>query len=309
MAANNPSSPSLSQSSLLSSSDSKSYFDFVSADFIDEIGSALFDSINPSDSEDLTSLYAEIDSFFHKMNLTDVIIFKKVAKNGSNSFSQFVLNLFENSSESAGSNPIRYYKGVEIEAENENVLYSIIRKERANADFLAVRSADEKVIRAAAESVDVDLIIPISFSYSTGRSSSTGNNSSSIYAAAGQINHIVAKIARDKKKAFGFDMLPFLQTRGYRRSKIFADGMEMIPILRKYNVPVLLFSGALSFYDARGPYELEAFGRMFGLTQEETTASVSYLPSEFIERRKKQKSGKLIAAGVEILPSDDICLE
>ncbi|MDL2260889.1 hypothetical protein LJC08_01385 [Methanimicrococcus sp. OttesenSCG-928-J09] len=289
-------------SSLSVSFDSKSYFDYVSADLIDEIVSTVSTISNISGNpEDFISLYEDIDSFFQRMNLTDIIIFKKIGKSGSDSFSQFALNLFEKSK--TDGNRIRYYKGIEIEAENENVLNSLIRKERANADFLAVRSADEKVIRAAAESSDVDLIIPVT--YSAGSAGRSGpNGSSGLYTAGGQINHIVAKIARDKKTAFGFDMLPFLQTRGYRRSKIFADGMEMIPILRKYGVPVLLFSGALSFYDSRGPYELEAFGRMFGLTQEETMAAVSRIPSEIIKRRKMLKSGKLIANGVEILSSD-----
>ncbi|WNY28274.1 hypothetical protein MmiEs2_04580 [Methanimicrococcus stummii] len=273
----------------------KRYFDFVSADFIEEL---CFRAAEGLDPEDFFSYSEEIHSFFKRFGLTDVIIFKKVGKDKSTGGFSGVCDALFNGN--GGEPSVRYYRGVEIEAENENTLSALIRKERPGADFIAVRSSDEKVIRAAAESSDADLVIPISVSDSAGKTYGAG----SIHVSGGRINHIVAKIARDKKTAFGFDIYPFLQTKGYRRSKIFADAMDMIPILRKYQVPVLLFSGADSFYDMRGPYESEAFGRLLGLSQDETKAAVSLYFEEIIERRKKQKSGQIIMSGVEIVEDE-----
>jgi ribonuclease P/MRP protein subunit RPP1 len=286
------------------------YFDYVSAGFIDDLCSKIAADAE-LDPEDFFSFREHIDSFFKNFGITDVILFRKSGKPAS-AFSNACKSLFKPdcSAQSVHFNhPVRYYKGVEIEAENENVLYSAVRKERPNADFIVVRSSDEKVIRAAADSSDVDLVIPVSYlergtipvSYSEGR---VQNGISNLHVSVGQINHIVAKIAKEKKTAFGFDIYPFLQTKGYRRSKILADCMEMIPILRKYRVPVLLFSGAGSFYDARGPYECEAFGSLLGLSREETAAAVSFNSAEIIELRKKQQSGEMIMSGVEIVEND-----
>ncbi len=258
----------------------------MSADLIEDICSKAAETL---DSEDFFSFTEHADSFFKKFGFTDIILFKKSGKSKSDFDS-----VYDSLLKSGGS--VRYHKGIEIEADNENVLHSLVRKERANADFIAVRSSDEKVIRAAAESSDTDLVIPVS--YAAGRSQSGAGH---LHVSAGQINHIVAKIARERKTAFGFDLYPFLQTKGYRRSKLFADCMEMVPVLQKYNVPVLPVSGAFSLYDARGPYECEAFGVLLGLSRDEAFEGVSHSPAEIIERRKKQQSGQIIASGVEIV--------
>ncbi|MCC2508896.1 hypothetical protein LJX78_04635 [Methanimicrococcus blatticola] len=306
MAANNPNSIETGQSNQFDCSvqsnqpvQSKRYFDYVSVNLIEDLCSKAAENLNSDnldsddlDSDDLFSFTEHVDSFFKKFGFTDVILFKKPGKFDSD-FSGVYHSLLN------GDGAVRYYNGIEIEAENENALHSLIRKERPNADFIAVRSSDEKVIRAAAESPEADLVIPVT--YAAGRAQ---NGSSNLHVSAGQINHIVAKIARDRKTAFGFDLYPFLQTKGYRRSKLFSDCMEMIPVLNKYNVPVLTISGAISFYDARGPYECEAFGTLLGLSREESAKGVSQFPAEIIERRKKQRSGQIIASGVEILTED-----
>ena len=275
------------------------YFDYVSADFIVYLCSKIIADAE-IDPNDFCSIAGHVDSFFKNFGITDVILYRSAGK--SDSFSNICQSLFKSdcSDNSACSAlDIRYHRGVEIEAENENALYTAVRKERQNADFIAVRSSDEKVIRAAADSSDVDMVVPVS--YSSYSKKSPQNDASNLHASGGQINHIIAKIAKDKKTAFGFDIYPFLQTKGYRRSKIFADCMEMIPVLRKYRVPILLLSGANSFYDVRGPYEREAFGSLLGLSREEATAAVSKNPAGIIEMRKKQKSGKMILSGVEIV--------
>jgi RNase P/RNase MRP subunit p30 len=258
-------------------------FDYVSYGFAADLCEKTISSCGP---DELVSFPEAVDSFFEKFHLTDVILFRKSGKSEYNAdFSGVLESIFNN------RRSVRYYQGVEIAAENEKTLSSMIQKERAKADFLAVRSADENVIRAAADSTDVDVVIPIL--------------SNSPRSAAGKINHIVAKIAADKKTAFGFDIAPFFSLKGYRRSKLFADVSEMIPILRKYNVPILLFSGASAVYELRGSYELEAFGRLLGLTREETSKAIRY-SFDLLQMRQKKKSGIQIMQGVEIVPNVQI---
>jgi len=285
------------------------------------VSAALLAEIYPKtdDSREDDALLSErVDSFFKKFYYTDVILFQKAGKteqtgrDGAGICSSLVKSSQADRANRADradqtdrtgcadradqtdrpKSPVRYHKGIEIETDNENTLHSLIKKERPNADFLTVRSADEKIIRAAAESPDVDAVFPIS--------------NPSQKPAAGPINHIVAKFAADKKTAFAFDIAPFLLAKsGYRRSKLFSDTTEMIQILRKYNVPILLCSGAGSVCEQRGPYELEAFGRLLGLTQEETNAAVSTLPAVILRERQKQKSGIRIMQGVEVLSENE----
>ena len=274
------------------------YFDYVSADLLEEIIEGM-----ASDPADVTMWTEHIDSFFEDFGLTDVILFQKAHKSAPAQSSQYAqpsqsispspsltCSIYQHLFENTGHR-VRYYKGIEIEADNENELNALIRKERPKADFLIVRSDDEKIIRAAADTADVNAVLPIS------------NRAQK--PAAGRINHIVAKIAADKKTAFAFDIAPFLFVKGYRKSKLFSDIMEMIPILRKYHVPVLLFSGACSIFEMRGPYELEAFGRLFGMTQEETVLAVSGAPDQILSKHQKKKAGELISPGFEIYFKDE----
>ena len=265
-------------------------FDYVSADFIDELCAKAAAEYGP-DEFAILDFPKFIDSFFKKFRLTDVIIYKKSGKSGSR-FSDACNTLFSriDSFSDQVASSVRYYRGVEIEADNENVLLSLIRKERPNADFLAVRSVDEKVIRAAVGVSEVDAVIPIY------------NDSQKQF--VGKINHIVSKIAADKKTAFGFDLMPFLSLKGYRRSRLFADVMAMIPILSKYDVPILLFSGASSLYDFRGTYELEAFGKLMGISQENAAAATGANQTVLLQRRADLKSGVLLMDGVEIVEDD-----
>ena len=264
MAANNASPP-------------KCRVDYVSYGFVADLCEKTASNCSP---DEFVSFPEIVNGFFEKFHLTDIILSRNAGKSEFNSdFNSVLEALF------AGQSSVRYYRGVEIEAETEKTLFSMIQKERAKADFLTVRSADEKIIRAAADSPDVDAVIPVL----SGASRS----------AAGKINHIVAKIAADKKTAFGFDIAPFLSGKGYRRSKLFADISEMIPILRKYKVPILLFSGASAVYELRGSYELEAFGRLLGLTQEEASKAIQK-SFDLIQARQKQMSGVQIMPGVEI---------
>ena len=274
--------------------------------YVDYVSAAVLAEIYPKtdgNREDDALLSERVDSFFKKFYFTNVILFQKAGK--TEQTDRDSVSICSSLIKSGRTNcadrpdradrpksPVRYHKGIEIETDNENALHSLIRKERSNADFLTVRSADEKIIRAAAESPDVDAVFPIS--------------NPSQKPAAGPINHIVAKFAADKKTAFAFDIAPFLLAKsGYRRSKLFSDTAEMIQILRKYNVPILLCSGAGSVCEQRGPYELEAFGRLLGLTQEETTAAVSTLLAVILRERQKQKSGIRIMQGVEVLDENE----
>ncbi|WNY24648.1 RNase P subunit p30 family protein [Methanolapillus millepedarum] len=254
-------------------------FDFVSSSLFDESNesAAFFSPVCAPSASDNGSFV----SLFEKFRLSDLVISMPAEPGNSNLKIQ------------KPDTNISFYSGVEITPSGD--LTSHIQKSRKKADFLSVRSADEKMIRSAVESAHVDLINPISISIRD-KGYPNGNYNTAI----GQINHIVAKLAADNHVAFGFDLFPFLQTRGFRRSRLFAGVFDMIPILQKYDVPILISSGAKSVYDLRDSYELIAFGELLGLSQADAQKAVFEFPKKIIEERQKILSGQKLSNGVEI---------
>ncbi|WP_338098380.1 RNase P subunit p30 family protein [Methanolapillus ohkumae] len=231
-------------------------------------------------------------SLLHAFHFSDLILFKSVGSD----FSDSDFSLLKSMSADATRSAQTLHSGLELVPASVSDLASQLQKYRKKVDFLAVRSADEKIIRTAAESAHVDLINPVSIFQKD-----KGAGGFSLNVSVGPINHIVAKIAADNHIAFGFDFYPFLQTRGLKRSRIFSGVMEMIPVLQKYDVPIILFSGAPAVYDLRGMYELIAFGQLLGLSEADAKKAVTDFPQKIIEERRKILSGKKLSNGVEIV--------
>ncbi|MDV0447298.1 hypothetical protein MsAg5_11810 [Methanosarcinaceae archaeon Ag5] len=269
-------------------------FDFVSAALFDESDESA--SFFSSGNMQAASNEPPLLSLFEKFRFSDIVVLKTADSDASVS-SGFQSNHPSNLSDlSKLSSKLSFYSGVEMSPSSTGDLTSQMQKFRKKADFLSVRSADEKIIRAAVESNHIDLINPISISV---RDNGYGRGSS-YNTAIGQINHIVAKLAADNHLAFGFDLFPFLQTRGFRRSKLLAGVFEMIPILQKYDVPILVFSGAKSVYDLRDSYALVAFGKLLGLSEADAKKAVYDSPKTVIDERRKILSGLKLSNGVEI---------
>lgn len=182
-----------------------------------------------------------------------------------------------------GACPFALYACADIRAPDAGKLPGKISAARAVADFVAVRSADEKVMRAAVESSSVDILIP----------SERGK--------VGAINHIVAKAAADNNVAFAFETAPLINSRGYRRAKLIAGYSEMVPVLRRYGVPVLLLSGAESGYDLRDPLTQRAFGELFTLEPSECRAACAENFQNMLRRAEMTKSENYVMKGVEIV--------
>ncbi len=178
--------------------------------------------------------------------------------------------------------PLSFRTCAEIRVPDAGKLIGKVSSARNNADFVLVRSSDEKVMRAAVDSPKVDILIP----YENGRT--------------GMINQIVAKAAADNDVAFAFEISPLINSRGYRRARYIAGISEMVPILRKYNVPILLISGAGNFYDFRDAFVQEAIGQLFTLTPEECRKACSDNYLKMIRLADMKKEGRYLGNGIEI---------
>jgi ribonuclease P/MRP protein subunit RPP1 len=177
------------------------------------------------------------------------------------------------------------FRGIELVEENPSKLHGLVGKFRKNADVLIVHGGSEKVNRAAVENSSVDILNHPSFDRSSG------------------INQVLAKSAADNEVAIGLNLRAFLHSRGSRRIHLLTDLRANLDLARKYDVPLVLSSDAMSCYDLRSPRELLALAELFGLEENEAFDALSTVPERILARNRPSPGN--VREGVEVVEEVD----
>ncbi len=111
------------------------------------------------------------------------------------------------------------------------------------------------------------------------------------------INHVLARLARKNNVAICFDFHSVLTSYGKTRAKLFSALVETAKIVKKYNSPFVISSGAISEWDLRSPHDLGVFGKVLGLPEDKIK---HWLSEKLIEENRKRLTEKWIMPGVEI---------
>jgi RNase P/RNase MRP subunit p30 len=82
------------------------------------------------------------------------------------------------------------------------------------------------------------------------------------------MNHVLAKQAAANETAIGFN---FSLCYDDKRSTFLGRMQQNVRICRKYDVPMVIASFAIDPMEMRHPKDLEAFGRVIGMHQQEAT--------------------------------------
>lgn len=182
---------------------------------------------------------------------------------------------------------LEIFSGVELKTENASKLHGFVGKFRQMVDIIVVRGGSESINRAAVENSNVDILSNFGSMKDNG------------------LNHVLAKSASDNDVAISFDLSHVIGLRGGRRVKALSNFRKDLKLVRKYDVPFVLTSNAVSLYDMRAPRELIALASLFGMTREEALHGISVVPEMILARNRP--SGGHVFEGVEIvdLPSDD----
>lgn len=182
--------------------------------------------------------------------------------------------------EPCGIESFEVYHGIEVVAKNANDLRRLVDKNRNRADILLVHGGDEAINRAACEDSRVDILThPHEGSKTSG------------------INHIIAKLAADKKVAIEFDLHPIIFNRGGSRVRTLSYYRTNLGLVKKYDAPYVITSGAMSIYDVRDIRSVMALCAIFGMTQDDVIKGLSYYPAQIIKRN----SPGYVMEGVEIV--------
>lgn len=185
----------------------------------------------------------------------------------------------------SSANEFEVFRGIELVEENPSKLNSLIGKFRKSVDVLIVHGGSENVNRAALENPRVDILNHPAFDKSSG------------------LNQVLAKAAAENNVAIGLTLRPLLHTRGPRRVRLLSDLRANLDLARKYDVSLVLSSGAMSCFDLRSPMEALALAEVCGLEEDEALEAMTTVPERIISRNRPGPG--YVREGVEVLEEGD----
>ncbi len=167
--------------------------------------------------------------------------------------------------------------GAEIVATDQRALHTKAASLRDRSDFLAVHGGDEKINRAACEDPNVDLL-------------------AHAHEGRAGIGVAAAKAARDNQVAIGLDLGPMIRLRGAARVRWMELVRRDLDLIRKFDLNLMISTGAKSHLDLRSPRDLVALACLFGLERERAVEALA-LPESILALNRRRWA----SVGVELL--------
>lgn len=88
-------------------------------------------------------------------------------------------------------------------------------------------------------------------------------------------NHVLAAIAHEKEKIIAFNLNTILTTSTAQRGVLLGRMRQNVALCRKYNVSMLLMSGATNLYEMRAAHDMLAFGELIGMAPGEAKKALT----------------------------------
>ena len=177
---------------------------------------------------------------------------------------------------------IEIFLGAEVHADSLAELKSLAKEAKKCADFVIAHGGDLKINRHALKFVDI-LAHP-----ERGRKDPG-------------FDYVMAKIAKKNNTAIELNFRSFLAENGLKRIRVIEHFKNNIKLARKYDVKLIVTTGAKSIYEMRSPREISAFFEYLGMGREELLKAMIYNPKEIIERGRERKSKNYIMPGVRVV--------
>ncbi len=177
------------------------------------------------------------------------------------------------------SNGFETFRGIEIVSNNPSKLHGLIGKYRQNVDVLTIHGGNESINRAAVENRNVDILAHLPTPKDSG------------------LNHILAKSASANNVAIEFNLDFIFKGHGGRRVHTLSHFRKNVEIARKFDVPMILTSNAVSYFDLRAPREMIALAGLFGMEKNEAISAISTVPAGIIAGNRPKPG--FIREGVE----------
>jgi len=149
-------------------------------------------------------------------------------------------------------------------------------------DVLLAHGGDLRMNRAAVETKEVDILThPEHKRYDCG------------------VNHIMAKLAKRNNVAIEINFREILTSTKKTRSRILANMRDNITLAKKYKMPIILCSGAISHWELCDPLSMVSMAEQLGMILKHAKEAVSKIPEKIVKSAKERKSKKWIMPGVK----------
>ncbi|RLI97092.1 MAG: hypothetical protein DRO99_03445 [Candidatus Aenigmatarchaeota archaeon] len=168
--------------------------------------------------------------------------------------------------------------GLLLEPKDRNDLGKKISSERKGFEVIAVKSADPEICRVASENSKVDIL--------AGWEAAERN----------PVNYITAKAAAESGVSIAFSLGSLIRAYDRSRAGIMSKLLDTAKLVRKYGSPLVLTSGAVSFWGLRSPSEIMAFGSMLGFNGVQAKKGLS---PELLEKNRERLSDGWVMPGVK----------
>ncbi len=106
------------------------------------------------------------------------------------------------------------------------------------------------------------------------------------------IDHIIAREAQENGIGFEIPLYELLQVNGKQASRSYFGAMECARVAAWSGAEAIITSGARNEWQMKGPYDLQAFGKIIGARLGDS--------KKIVENREKL-AGKMIARGVRVV--------
>jgi len=114
------------------------------------------------------------------------------------------------------------------------------------------------------------------------------------------MNHVMARLARQNDVVVEINFREILTSTKKSRSRVLANMRDNVELAKKYKMPIVLCSGAISHSELRDPLCMSSMAEQLGLPLKNAKDAISKIPEKIVERAKERKSENWIMPGVRI---------
>ncbi len=179
---------------------------------------------------------------------------------------------------------------VNLTPKNGGELLNALKKVRGKFEVVAVSCRTKEVYIQAAKDRRVDLI-------------------SSVLGEYGRVFFSVseARLASEKSAALEISLTPLLSLEGFRRIQFMSVLRREILVAGKFNVPIVLSSGADNPRLLRKPDDYAFLAYLIGLDPRTAKLALSTNPRSIVERNRSKMDPKYVCPGAYLLKRGEDC--
>jgi len=187
-------------------------------------------------------------------------------------------------------NKIDFASRVDLKPETSKELIKSLRRLRRRFEIIAVMCESKHVARQAAKDRRVDLLSFPSY-----------NPRKRFFDKA------EAELASNALASLEISIKPLLTLEGRARIRLLSSLRREVTIAQKFQIPIVISSGASNELLMRKPREMAALTSLFDLDKSSAIEAISKNPMAIIKRNREKLSPKFVAPGIRMIRRGKDC--